>query len=65
MHYVIYKDIGYLWRWTLFSSSGSKLAFSGEGYATRAACEYALKQMRGSRKASVVDGSSGSMMCMA
>lgn len=36
--FVIYKDAGGEWRWTLYAANSKKIADSAEGYTSKAGC---------------------------
>ena len=53
MHYLIYQDTAYQWRWTLIAANGRKIANGGEGYYNKADCLAAIDLVKGSWQAPV------------
>ena len=55
MGYYVYKDKNGHWRWYLEAANNRKIANSGEGYYNREDCLWAVKLVKGSNTAPVVD----------
>ena len=55
MNFYIYKDVAKEWRWFLFSSNNRKIADSGEGYHNKADCLHAIRLVRGSEGAGLIE----------
>jgi uncharacterized protein YegP (UPF0339 family) len=58
VQYVIYKDKAGEYRWYLQADNNKKIANPGEGYKNKADCEAAIKLVKGSGKAKIVDQTS-------
>jgi uncharacterized protein len=53
MYYVLYRDAGGYWRWTLFAANHKKISDSGEGYHNEADCQHGLDLNKASYSAPV------------
>jgi uncharacterized protein YegP (UPF0339 family) len=56
MWYLLYKDAGNQWRWTLYAANNYKIANSGEGYYNKADATSAIGLVKGSSGASIHEG---------
>ena len=55
MHYVIYRDVQNLWRWTLYANNGKAIAVSSESYHNKSDCLHGINLVKGSRTAPVYE----------
>ncbi len=53
MHYVVYRDRLFQWRWRLAAANGQTIADSGEGYMHKSDCLAAINLVKGSFSAPV------------
>ena len=51
--YQVFKDARGEWRWRLISTNGKRIAGSGEGYKSKAACLDAIELVKQSSSASI------------
>lgn len=54
MYYVLYRDTGGYWRWTLYAANHRKIADSGEGYFNETDCRSGIDLNKSSYSAPVV-----------
>jgi len=55
MHYKIYLDAAYQWRWNLKAANGRIIADSSEGYHNKQDCLSAISLVKGSSGAPVYE----------
>src|SRR5262245_5769977 len=53
LSFQVYKDAKGEWRWRLIAANGKRIAGSGEGYKTKAACMAAIELVKQSSSAPV------------
>lgn len=54
MYYIVYRDAGGFWRWTLYAANHRKIADSAEGYFNEADCRAGIDLTKSSHQAPVL-----------
>lgn len=54
MYFILYRDVAYQWRWTLYAANSRKIADSGEGYVNKSDAQHGINLVKSTNNSTPV-----------